>query len=106
MLGLAVLATLYDPEKYTSEFIPRMIELTRHKNVRLPSSQILNYDILVLIQLQCIWSSLIPLSLLCGGLIVGFLPAGDRLSMQKGGPLITTSCMMIAKLYTSPGRVP
>lgn len=26
--------------------------------------------------------------------------------MQKGGPLITTSCIMMAKLYTSPGRVP
>lgn len=56
--------------------------------------------------MRWIWSSLVPLSHLCGGLIVEFLPAGDRFSMEKGAPLITTSCMMIAKLYTSPGRVP
>lgn len=34
------------------------------------------------------------------------LPAAERSSMQNGGPLITTSCMMMAKLYTSPCKVP
>ena len=34
------------------------------------------------------------------------LPAADRSIMQNGGPLITTSCMTMPKLYTSPGRDP
>lgn len=34
------------------------------------------------------------------------LPSKDCSSIQNGGPRITTSCMMIEKLYTSPGWVP
>lgn len=39
-------------------------------------------------------------------LVIFNRPSTDWSSMQNGGPRITTSCIMIEKLYTSPGRLP
>lgn len=37
---------------------------------------------------------------------VSAIPSGVRVNMQKGSPLTKTSCIRIAKLYTSPVWVP